>query len=127
MSLPLHGVLQQFGLVYIIEIYMQKVKSFFPPTLISTQSGTYAVFGSNWISVPATTTLDEVRRSWIPDRPIKSKSETKSISVKVLNSKGTESYDVAFRNGIWSCSCPGFGFRRKCKHTDQVKLKHNIK
>ena len=106
---------------------MKKVKSFLPPTLIQTPRGTYAVFGGNWISVPSTTTLDEVRKAWIPDRPKKSAPSSKSISVKISNSKGTDSYDVTYQQGMWSCTCPGFGFRRKCKHVDQTKLKYNIK
>jgi hypothetical protein len=106
---------------------MKKVKSFLPPALITTPGGTYAVFGGNWISVPTTTTFEEVRNAWIPDRPKKEKSVVKDVTVKISNSKGTDSYVVTYQRGMWSCSCPGFGFRRKCKHVDQAKLKLNIK
>ena len=107
---------------------MKKVKSFLPPTLITTPSGTYAVFGGNWISVPKTTTFEEVRNAWIPDRPATKKVVSKqNLTFNVSNSKGTDSYEVTYINGSWSCTCPGYGFRRKCRHIDQTKLKQNIK
>ena len=40
------------------------------------------------------------------------------------NSDPSKSYIVKKSGrGEWTCSCPGFGFRRKCKHIDSVKNK----
>lgn len=35
-------------------------------------------------------------------------------------SKGNE-YLVTMDRGNYSCTCPGFGFRRACKHVDEAK------
>lgn len=40
-----------------------------------------------------------------------------------VKSKGKE-YIVGFANNQLSCSCIGFGYRRKCKHADVVKKQH---
>ena len=40
---------------------------------------------------------------------------------KVLSSKGNSHYDVKMNSsGSMECSCPGYGFRRKCRHIDHV-------
>ena len=40
---------------------------------------------------------------------------------KVLSSKGDKEYEVNFNvTGELECSCPGYGFRRKCRHIDQI-------
>ena len=38
----------------------------------------------------------------------------------VKGSKGNE-YLVTMDRGNYSCTCPGFGFRRACKHVDEAK------
>lgn len=38
----------------------------------------------------------------------------------VTGSKGN-SYEVSLANGSWLCSCPGHGFRGRCRHVDELK------
>ena len=38
----------------------------------------------------------------------------------VAGSKGN-SYTVSLSGGSWSCSCPGHGFRHRCRHVDELK------
>ena len=48
---------------------------------------------------------------------------TADILVQVKASKGDGVYTVT-QNGVtkrWSCTCPGFGFKRICKHVTEVK------
>jgi hypothetical protein len=100
-----------------------KIKSFMPPTLLTVKSGTYMVAGSQWIQVPSTTTFNEVKEAWIPDRaPIIPKPKSVEIKAfKIPSSNGKGSYEVRFEHGQWNCDCPGFGFRRKCKHIEKAK------
>ena len=40
---------------------------------------------------------------------------------QVAGSKGAK-YEVDFREGVWSCSCPSFQYRKgECKHILQAK------
>ena len=40
---------------------------------------------------------------------------------KVMSSKGDKEYTVkSDSTGSLSCECPGYGFRRRCRHIDQV-------
>ena len=41
---------------------------------------------------------------------------------KVKSSKGDSYYEVKMNSsGSLECTCPGYGFRRKCRHIDYVK------
>lgn len=44
------------------------------------------------------------------------KAETQIITKVIKGSKGNE-YIVTGANGKWNCTCPGFQFRKSCKHT----------
>ena len=79
-------------------------------------SSTYIV--PSWIKVPAGTKMEDVRV--IDDGPVKIVKKTYSKH-KVKGSTG-KTYEVVIdsTNGD-SCSCTGFGFRRYCKHIEQVK------
>ena len=40
---------------------------------------------------------------------------------KVKSSKGNSFYEVQMNNsGSLECSCPGYGFRRKCRHVTEI-------
>ena len=40
---------------------------------------------------------------------------------KVTSSKGDKEYQVQLNtSGSLECECPGYGFRRRCRHIDQV-------
>jgi len=39
---------------------------------------------------------------------------------KQPNSKGTDTYDVTCTDKGFTCDCPGFTFRGKCKHSLEV-------
>jgi len=41
---------------------------------------------------------------------------------QVVSSKGDKHYTVTYRNDSYSCSCPGYGWRRKCRHIEGVKV-----
>lgn len=42
-------------------------------------------------------------------------------TTKIMGSKGVV-YHVTKKNGVLRCSCPGFVFRAKCKHTEEGGL-----
>ena len=49
-------------------------------------------------------------------------NDMKNKVYKVTSSKGDKEYEVSIdSSGSFSCTCPGYGFRRKCRHIDYVK------
>jgi hypothetical protein len=100
---------------------LSKVKSFLPPTIVETHSGRWMVANGEWLAIPKNVTLDMVRVAWVKDIPVKKTYINNKWKVK--GSKG-DTYTVSITNNQWNCTCSGFGFRRKCKHVDEIKLKH---
>jgi hypothetical protein len=47
-------------------------------------------------------------------------AESTAITVEGSNGK---KYQVTKQGNRYTCSCPGFGFRRKCKHVDAIMEK----
>ena len=117
--------------------------SFTPPTL-ATIAGVTKIY-PNGIEVPADTTLEEVYAHWTQELPPpapgfrcsneemdlylagkwtpESAESFKDITVDVKSTNGKKTYTVSNSNGHWDCTCVGYGFRRKCKHITEVKLK----
>ena len=89
---------------------MFEIKGSMNPTVVNTISGTYAVSGSNWKSVPVGTTLKDLK--WINTNPKIKKSKPKNWKVK--------DYTVSFNGSFYSCTCLGYTYRRKCKHITQI-------
>ena len=89
---------------------MITIKGTMNPTVIKTNSGNYAVSGSNWKSVPEGTELKDIK--WVDTRPNIKKFKLMSWRVK--------DYTVTFNNNFYSCTCLGYTYRRKCKHTNFI-------
>jgi hypothetical protein len=78
-----------------------------------------------WVEVPEGTQLSDIEI--VPDKTYSSvvtKPERKSHTVKGSTGK---LYTVIIDSNLGnSCSCPGFGFYRKCKHIQHVLTKHTV-
>ena len=91
-----------------------------PPALFTSHTGIrYGIAGSVWIEVPEGTTFDELSQYMVyKPREVVPVAGENSWSVK--GSKGNI-YTVKLSQGVYSCSCPGYGFRRKCRHITEIK------
>ena len=99
---------------------MKPVEVSWNPALTTGQDGKrYAISGGVWVEVPPNTTFDELPLYMVIKKVVNKKVEDEE-SWQVSGSKGA-SYTVSFRQGQWSCTCPGFGWRRSCKHIDAQK------
>jgi len=100
------------------------IKTRIPPILMTSvvNGQRYAIAGSHWIEVPPETTREDLDKyfTWEPYRPPESASSGSDGSWTVTGSKGAQ-YTVRRRQEAWTCSCPGFGFRRRCKHVTNMK------
>lgn len=107
----------------------KKIVGDYPPVIVETPAGTWAVTGSCWIKISPTTTLEEVRALW--EKPVNSITAAEIMAdidstiiedatYPVTGSSGNL-YHVRYTNGRWSCECTGFSYRGICKHITQIK------
>ena len=55
-------------------------------------------------------------------KKIKPRKATNRTTKQVLSSKGQNSYTVVLEDGIAvSCTCPGFTYRRNCRHLKEAE------
>ncbi len=93
-----------------------------PPFTMTIGSEKYIMPG--WYKLDHTETLPNIED--IAFYPYKPKEDNKpKISndkiYKVTSSKGDKVYEVKLNNsGSLECECVGYGYRRKCRHIDQV-------
>jgi hypothetical protein len=91
-----------------------------PPAIFTSHRGIrYGIAGSIWVEVPEGTTLDDLS-AYMVYKPRKASVIPGENSWRVKGSKGNI-YTVKLSQGIYSCSCPGYGFRRKCRHIEEIK------
>ena len=97
---------------------MLVIKTRLRPGIITSNGKTYAV-GGNWVELPNGTTLNDIL--WYKPL-IKTKPKPLGKSVEVIGSKGNK-YIVKLNpvTNVISCTCPGYSFRRKCKHQKELK------
>lgn len=105
---------------------MLTIKSSLPPALYTLPGDTsYRVAGGHVISVngvdlaispPIPLSVGYSDIVWQPTNPTNA-VQPKSITVQ--GKTGTYIVKIAV-NGVKSCSCPGYSFRRTCKHLVQV-------
>ena len=79
---------------------------------------TYVIAGSKWMEVPHGTQSNDLSQYMVFDGWNDVCSN--SVEYKVVGSRGAEYTVRCNSEGLWSCTCPGFGFRRKCKHVDKA-------
>jgi len=99
----------------------EPIKVTWPPMLYTDNSGQkWAISGQHWIEVPDDMTLDRVGEYMVVDDRFTPPQLTEVLTYDVVGSKGN-TYMVTNDRGNWTCTCAGFGFRRKCRHITEVK------
>jgi hypothetical protein len=113
-------------------ILPKSIPAIYPPTVITGERGRFAIFvasnGNHWYHVDESFTHEDAMKHWVKEKQREVINTKKQVSVKsweVANSKNDGHYTVQVVNERWSCTCPGFGFRRMCKHVQQTKAKQN--
>jgi hypothetical protein len=110
----------------------KQVVSLYHPTVVITTSGKYAVFSGarngegGWFNVPDTFTMEDALKRWKRLEVTQKPNINDAWKWDVVNSKGNGSYTVKFDKAGWNCTCPGFSFRRDCKHVQQTKKSNNL-
>lgn len=98
------------------------IRSFKPPTVFMIDTQKYACPG--WVKIADDVTYEEIRANWIQVLPQQDNApKIKDTEYPVLSSKGDHEYIVSVKNNEFNCTCPGFGYRRYCKHVEMIKNK----
>ena len=87
------------------------------PALMRLHGKTYAIGGNIWLEVPKGTTMTDLPRFMVYNPTIP--EPVSSDRWKVAGSTGT-TYTVTKRDGGYICTCPGYQFRKACKHSAKV-------
>ena len=99
---------------------MAPVEVSMPPALFTSHTGIrYGIAGSIWVEVPENTTLDELSE-YMVYKPRQTEPIVGEKTWSVKGSKGN-TYTIKLSGGTYSCSCPGYGFRRNCRHIKEIK------
>ena len=100
------------------------VKVNMPPSIVRMPwvGKTYAIAGSTWIEVPHGTKLADVSEYMVFDGWHNATSN--EVEHEVVGSRGNKYTVRRNSESVWSCTCPGFGFRRKCKHVSAAQKEH---
>ena len=96
---------------------MLPIKVKMPPALATMGGKRYAVSGAKYVEVPKNTTMADLPRYMVVDRD--ATDESPPDRWKVEGSNGNQ-YTVTKLNGKLHCSCPGYAFRKKCKHSKKI-------
>lgn len=100
--------------------------SLLPPCIANFISGRKAVFtsGGPIVDIEDDVTIEDVLSRWNRAQLTGLKEPT-FIGRKQWTVQGTKSkYTVTFMNEQYSCTCPGYGFRRTCKHVNEIKQRY---
>lgn len=94
-----------------------------PPYTMSIGSDKYIMPG--WYKLDKDEDLPDIEDiGYYPYKPKKDNNLANIDSnkvYKVMSSKGDKEYQVQMNaSGSLECECPGYGFRRRCRHIDQV-------
>lgn len=75
---------------------------------------------NGWLRVPEGTLLSNLK--WLRNRPAEAPPE-KILAVIKSSSNPNVSYKIKAYAGKITCDCPGYQFRKKCKHTLKYKTR----
>jgi hypothetical protein len=95
----------------------------YPPALTTIGSAKYIMPG--WYKLPEDE--HDIKLEDIAFYPYKPEQDNKpnidsNKEYKVMSSKGDKEYTVkANSSGSLECTCPGYGFRRSCRHITEVQ------
>ena len=95
----------------------------YPPATMELNGNRYIMPG--WYKLPDDEPTPELKDigfyPWEANKP-NIPNDIKDKVYKVKSSKGDKSYEVRMNaSGSFECTCPGYGFRRRCRHIDYVK------
>jgi hypothetical protein len=104
---------------------MRRGESLYPPIIVSFGLDRRMIFhdvpGSS-IRIADDVTAEDAVSIWVK-RQFKQRAFNGDAQYQIASSSGS-TYTVTLQNARWSCTCAGFGFRKRCRHLEQAKQQH---
>ena len=99
------------------------LETFYSPGIANMADGRrFAIAGSTWIEIGPEVTSSMLTAAWTPVKRTPVNLGTVEDKVfEVVSKRSGEKYEVKSSYGKWSCTCPGFEYRKKCKHIEEIK------
>ena len=102
---------------------MRRGPSLYAPVIVNFISGRTMLFhdaegGS--VRIADDVTAEDASYIWVRYQAKQRDIPTDTRQFTIKGSTGT-AYTVIVRFKQWSCTCSGFGFRKRCKHVEQAK------
>ena len=102
---------------------MRRGPSLYAPVIVNFPSGRTMLFhdaAGGSIRIADDVTSEDSTFIWVPYQATQRSIATDAKQYTINGSTGTP-YTVTVRFKQWSCTCSGFGFRKRCKHVEQAK------
>lgn len=95
-----------------------------PPAIFRMGGVTYAIAGV-WIEIPSETTYSDLNK-YVVYTPGRFPARTAAVPMPkpkddIVILGRVEKYDIVKRKGKVCCTCPGFVFRKSCRHIREWK------
>ena len=105
---------------------LRRGPSLYPPVIVNFLSGRTMLFhdtegGS--IRIADDVTADDSSSIWVRYQPGQ-KTLNGNVQFNIASTSGS-AYTVTLQDNRWSCTCAGFGFRKRCRHLEEAKQKHS--
>lgn len=105
---------------------LRRGPSLYPPVIVNFLSGRSMLFhdtegGS--IRIADDVTAEDSSSIWVRYQPGQ-KTLNGNVQFNIASSSGS-TYTVTLQDNRWSCTCAGFGFRKRCRHLEEAKQKHS--
>lgn len=100
--------------------------SLYPPVIVRFLTGPKMLFHDKQggsIYVNDDVDAEDSLSIWVRSELRQNKIDTKTQFI--IAGSSSSSYTASFLNQQWSCTCAGFGFRRRCRHIEEAKQKHS--
>lgn len=104
---------------------LKRGESLYPPIIVNFISGRVMLFHDvegGKIRIADDVTPDDANFIW-KRRQFKQRAFNGDAQYQIASSSGS-TYTVTLQNARWSCTCAGFGFRKRCRHLEQAKQQH---
>jgi len=94
----------------------------YPPAIVNIYPNkSFALINCHWIPILQDITLEQINA-------VVQRRKTNGIQIyNAPSGRVDKVYIVTHKNDSWQCTCPGYYYRKHCRHIDGIKDEHYYK